>query len=104
MRRKIEEMLPKQGTVSPDTKLAKVRGAMAANDWDGAIKLAARVTLFGKQAEAIQRGKEAIANPDFSRQLGRDPEKLRLEAIAALKERIAAIDTAASKRGAERTK
>lgn len=75
---------------------------MAAGDWDGAIKLAARVTLFGKQAEAIQRGKEAMANPDFYRQLGRDPEKLRLEAIAALKERIAAIDAAANKRESER--
>lgn len=99
----VDETLPKQRAVSPDPKLAKVRVAMAANDWNEAIKLAARVTLFGKHAEAIQRGKEAIANPDFYRQLGRDPDKLRLDAIAALKERIAAIDAVASEREAERS-
>lgn len=81
----------------PDPKLAKVRSAIAAGDWDSAIRLAARVTLFGKHAEAIQRGKEALANPDLYRQLGRDPEKLRLDAITALKERIAAIDAVVRK-------
>lgn len=84
---------PKTSTLDP--KLAKVRAAIANNDWDTAIKLGARVTLFGKYAEAIQRGKDAITKPEFYRQLGRDPDKLRQEAIAALKERIEASDAVA---------
>lgn len=71
-----------------DPKLAKVLAAVAKDDWDAAIKLAAKVTTMGIYAEAISRGKEAIANPDFYRQLGKDPDKLRTEAIAALKERL----------------
>ena len=78
-----------------DPKLAKIRAAIAAGDWDNAVKLAARVTLFGKHAEAIQRGKDALGNPEFYRQLGKDPGKLRLEAIVALRERIEAIDASA---------
>ena len=73
---------------SPDPKFAKVLSAIANDDWDTAIKLAANVTKYGAYAEAIQRGKDAILNPDFYRQLGRDPEKLRSEAVAALKERL----------------
>jgi hypothetical protein len=88
-------VLPRQTTgATPDPKLAKVRAAIAQDDWDEAIKLAARVTLFGKHAEAIQRGKDALLNPDMYRQLGRDPEKIRAEAIAALQERVAAADKA----------
>jgi hypothetical protein len=88
-------VLPRRTTgVIPDPKLASVRAAILQGDWDSAIKLAARVTLFGKNAEAIQRGKDALLNPDMYRQLGRDPEKLRAEAISALRERIAAADHA----------
>jgi hypothetical protein len=87
-------ILPRRTTgVTPDPKLAKVRSAIGQGNWDEAIKLAARVTLFGKHAEAIQRGKDALLNPDMYRQLGRDPEKIRAEAIAALQERLAALDT-----------
>jgi hypothetical protein len=71
-----------------DPKFAKVLSAISDGDWDTAIKLAASVTKYGTHAEAIQRGKDAILNPDFYRQLGRDPDKLRSEAIAALKERL----------------
>ncbi len=93
---KAPQILPgRPKTNVADPKLAKVRTAIADNDWDTAIKLAARVTLFGKHAEAIQRGKDAITKPEFYRQLGRDPDKLRQEAIAALKERIEASDAVA---------
>ena len=87
------------GPPIPNPKLAKVRAAIAAGDWDSAIKHAARVTLFGKHAEAIQRGKDAISNPEFYRQLGRDPDKLRLEAVAAIKERISAADAPMTQAG-----
>ena len=89
------DKLDRRATVGVDPKLAKVRLAIAAGDWDSAIKLAARSTLFGKHAEAIQRGKDAMTNPDFYRQLGRDPVKLRTDAIAALQARIDAVDAAA---------
>ena len=74
--------------VGRDPKLVKVLEAVKQGDWDAAIKLAARVTAMGRHAEAICRGKEAIANPDFYRQMGKNPHKLREEAIAALKERL----------------
>ena len=73
---------------TPDPKFAKVLIAISDGDWDAAIKLAAAVTKYGNYAEAIQRGKDAILNPDLYRQMGRDPEKLRSDAIIALKERL----------------
>ena len=86
---KIGELkLPADPAQMPDPKFAKVISAITAGDWDKAIRLAAIVTKYGKHAEAIQRGKDAILNPDIYRQLGRDPEKLRSEAITALKERL----------------
>jgi hypothetical protein len=72
-------------TVDPNSKLAKIRAAMAAGDWDTAIKLAARFDSLGAHGTAITRGKEAMSNPEFYRQLGHDLLKIRQEAIEALK-------------------
>jgi hypothetical protein len=70
------------------TKLAQIRGAMAANDWDLALRLAARFQRLGDQAVAIRRAADILLRPNFYRQLGYDPEQVRAEGIAALKERF----------------
>jgi hypothetical protein len=73
--------------VRKDTKLAQVRAAMEREDWDTAILLVSKFNRLGEHGEAIRRGREAINNPDFYRQLGNDIGAIRASAIAALKER-----------------
>ena len=60
----------------PDTKLAKVREAMAKNDWPLAIKHAAKFPSLGEYEVAIRRANDALSNPEFYAQLGYDPEEL----------------------------
>ncbi len=69
----------------PPRKIDSLRRAMAAGDWAGAIALAAKFPRLGDQKTAIMRAHEAYARPDFQRQLGRDPEALKADGIAALK-------------------
>jgi hypothetical protein len=71
-----------------DTKLARIRGAMAADDWDTALRLAARFQRLGGQAVAIRRAADVVLRPNFYRQLGYDPEQVHADGIAALKERF----------------
>lgn len=71
-----------------DTKLARIRSAMRAGDWDGALKLASRFQRLGPQAKVIRRAANAINNQAFYEQLGHDVGKLRAEGIAALRERF----------------
>ena len=67
--------------------LEYVRRCMHEERWDEAILSAAKFPNLGDEAAAIHRGREAILRPYFQRQLKRDPELMRLEAIAALKAR-----------------
>jgi hypothetical protein len=64
-----------------------IRALVRAGRWDEAILVAAKFPDLGDQAEAIQRGREAIQRPAFQRQLKRDPEALIEAAKAALLER-----------------
>lgn len=73
--------------MDPSSKLAKVREAMAAEDWDLAIRLAARFRSLGEYSEAIRRGKEILERPDFYRELGSDVDEIKRKAIQALKEK-----------------
>jgi hypothetical protein len=75
-------------TLSSDTKLAAIRTAMAADDWDTALKLASRFQRLGEQASVIRRAADFQLRPNFYRQLGYDGERVRAEGIAALKERF----------------
>jgi hypothetical protein len=70
---------------SSDTKLARVRDAMAAGDWDTALRLAGRFHDLGEFAQPIQTARDAINHPAFYQQLGRDVEELRARGIEALK-------------------
>jgi hypothetical protein len=71
-----------------DTKLAQIRRAMAAGDWDTALRLAARFQRLGDQAVAIRRAANILLRPNFYQQLGYDLEHVRADGIAALKERF----------------
>jgi hypothetical protein len=71
-----------------DTKLAKIRQAMSEDRWDDALRLAARFQRLGEHDEPIRRGAEAVIRPDFYRQIGQDPELLKLKGIEALKGRF----------------
>jgi len=70
------------------TKLSKVLAAMDAGDWRKAFSIASKFGNLGKQAERIMRAQSAINNPDFYRQIGRNPEIAIEEGEAAMRERF----------------
>jgi hypothetical protein len=70
-----------------DTKLARIRQAMRDENWDEALRLAARFQRLGKHAEAIKRAASAMTNPATYEELGYNLAQIRAEGIAALKER-----------------
>lgn len=74
----------------PPRKLDFVQAAMRAGDWPEAIRLAAKFPRLGTEKSAIMRAHEAIARPAFQRQLGRCPENLIADGIAALRRRYGA--------------
>ena len=71
----------------PIAKIDVLRGYMAAGDYRKALSLAASWPQLGAEKQAIQRGHEAYARPDFQRQLNRCPKALIAEGIAALHRR-----------------
>ena len=70
------------------SKLSKVLDAMDAGDWRLAISIASKFGDLGKQAERITRAQSAINNPDFYRQLGKDPSEILAEGKSAMHERF----------------
>ena len=71
----------------PTSKLAQLKAAMRAGDWELALRIAARFPRLGAHKSAIVRAHEAYANPRFYKQLGYDAEKLKAEGRRALIER-----------------
>ncbi len=72
---------------SPIAKIDVLRAYMMAADYRKALALAASWPQLGTEKQAIQRGHEAYARPDFQRQLKRCPDALIAEGIAALHRR-----------------
>lgn len=70
-----------------DTKLAAIREAMIAGDWDTALRRTARFQRLGKHGPAIRRAADSLTNPNFYEELGYDLAQLKEEGIAALKQR-----------------
>lgn len=60
---------------------------MRAEDWDRALSLAASWSRLGEERDAIVTGHSANTSRDFYRQIGKDPDGLITEGIAALKRR-----------------
>lgn len=69
---------------APARKLDAVLDAMRADNWPLAIRLAAKFQRLGAESLPIMRAQEALARPDFQRQLGRDPAELIAAGKAAL--------------------
>lgn len=72
---------------SPPRKLDAVLNAMHSEQWELAIKLAAKFPRLGTHSKAIKQANEAILRPAFQRQLGRDPTQLIAAGKAAIVER-----------------
>lgn len=69
------------------TKLSKLKAAAAAGDWRGALSIAARFPRLGAEGPDIKRAHEAMHHPHLYAQLGRDPDALVADGIAALRRR-----------------
>lgn len=55
------------------TKLQTLKDAAARQDWQGALRIAAKFADLGEHKAAIVRGHEAHSNARFAKQLGRIP-------------------------------
>jgi hypothetical protein len=58
------------------TKLAMLLDLIASDNWNHAIRFAAKFPRLGDQRDVILRAKDALLQPEFYRQLGRDPSGL----------------------------
>jgi hypothetical protein len=65
-------------------KIDILRAMMAREDWDAAIKLAARFPRLGEEAKPIQQGASALLSPGLYRGMGKDPDEIVREAKNAL--------------------
>jgi hypothetical protein len=70
--------------VIPATKLDSIRAAWAAGDRLGALRIAARFFDRSGATKAFKRGMDAHNNPEFYRQLGKDPDLLLRTALELL--------------------
>lgn len=75
---------------APVSKASKVRAAMAAGDWQEAIRIAARFPDLGEFKAVITRAHGCYTNPGFYQQLGFDCEAVKAEARAAMLARYGA--------------
>jgi hypothetical protein len=74
--------------LDPTTKLARVREAMAAGDWEVAISLASKLRSLGKYQKDIDRAKDFLNHPAMYEQLGYNRTEVIEAAIAALKSKF----------------
>ena len=69
--------------VVPPTNTHRIRAAWAAGDCIGALRIAATEATKG-----FKRGMDAYNNPDFYRQLGKEPDLLVTLAVKLLQKRF----------------
>ena len=60
-----------------ESKLSALQAAMQSDNWQLAIRLAARFPRLGEHRNAILDAHGAYTNPRFAAQLGRDIEALK---------------------------
>lgn len=65
-------------------KIYTLRQLMDSGDWHAAIRSAAKFPRLGKDRDAILRAKDALNNPDFYRQIGKQPDELIREGAVCL--------------------
>jgi hypothetical protein len=66
------------------SKCDRIRAAWAAGDRISPLRIAARFFDRSIETKAFKRGMAAYNNPDFYRQLGKDPDRIVAEALDAL--------------------
>ena len=69
-------------------KTDKIRAAWAVGDRIGALRIAARFFDRSADTKTFKRGIDAFNNPDFYRQLGKEPEQITQDAIETLANRF----------------
>ena len=67
--------------------LEKLRALWAAGKCLQALKLAAGWARLGEHKNRIERGWSAAANPEFYREIGRDPDAMVADGLMAIRER-----------------
>lgn len=70
-----------------ETKLAKLKKLWASGDYRAALKLAASWPRLGSHKKRITQAWAATSNPDFYRQMGKDPDELCADGLCAVAER-----------------
>jgi hypothetical protein len=74
--------------VVPSRKTDRIRTAWAAGDCMGALRIAAKFFDRSEATQSFKRGMDAYNNPEFYRQLGKDPDLLVTLAVKLLQERF----------------
>jgi hypothetical protein len=69
-------------------KTDKLRTAWTAADRIGALRIAARFFDRSTDTKTFKRGMDAHNNPDFYRQLGKEPEQIVRSAVEVLARRF----------------
>jgi len=69
-------------------KTDQIRAAWMAGDQVGALRIAARFFDRSAETRTFKRGMDAYNNPDFYRQLGKDPEHIVRDALDVLVKRF----------------
>jgi hypothetical protein len=69
-------------------KTDKLRTAWTAGDRIGALRIAARFFDRSTDTKTFKRGMDAHNNPDFYRQLGKEPEQIVRSAVEVLARRF----------------
>jgi hypothetical protein len=72
-----------------DSKTNKVRAAWAGGNRIRALRVPARFFDCSEAKKAFKRGLDAHNNPDFYRQLGKDPAQIVADALNTLVRRFA---------------
>jgi len=72
--------------ITASTKLEKL---LREGNYLKALSLASKFPRLGEHKEQIRLGHEANQNPSFYRQIGKNPDQLVADGIAALKDRYA---------------
>lgn len=71
-----------------DTKVERVRAAVAAEDWRTALRLAKDMSSLGADEGPISRAWEALVRPTFLREVKKDPDAVFDEGVAVLRRRF----------------
>ena len=71
----------------PASKISQLHALMADNQWDEALRFAAKFPQLGVQAKPITRAADCLKNPGMYVQMGRDIVAIREAGITALREK-----------------